>query len=212
MAKPEWPGIATAVGILLILTLIAVGLRDDFHLKDWQPLMASMIALGGAAVVYRGAKLAYVAAMAKVDFDRELNQRNEKRKALGLCLRLDFAMNVLRHEAEVLRDSIPDGFVTKSWQVKAAWINLREPEALIEAWNSLESFPPWIAEGLFSIRGNIYDLTQFKDVLGETIWDLNSGELVPPELKRVRITAYNLSGFAKKVRVDLKKLIERLSR
>src|SRR6266436_9830515 len=101
MKQPEWPGIATAVGILLILTLIAVGWRDDFHLKDWQPLMAAVIALSCAAVVYRGATLAYTAAMAKVDFNREINQRSEKRKALGLCLRLEFAFNVLRHEGEV---------------------------------------------------------------------------------------------------------------
>jgi hypothetical protein len=36
--KIELPGIATAVGVVLILTLIIVGSHDDFHLKDWQPL------------------------------------------------------------------------------------------------------------------------------------------------------------------------------
>jgi hypothetical protein len=42
--KVEWPGIATTVGLALIATLIIVGSKDDFHLKDWQPLMAAVLA------------------------------------------------------------------------------------------------------------------------------------------------------------------------
>jgi hypothetical protein len=48
-------------------------------------------------------------------------------------------------------------------------------------------------------------------VFGDMTWDLNSGEVVPPELKQIRITANNLSGFANKVRTDLKKLIDGLN-
>jgi len=40
--KVEWPGIATTVGLALIATLIIVGSKDD--LKDWQPLMAAVLA------------------------------------------------------------------------------------------------------------------------------------------------------------------------
>src|ERR1700730_6992855 len=97
--KAEWPGIATAVGIILILALVIVGSRDDFHLKDWQPIMAAMLALGGGIFAYRGALLAYEAAMTKVTLHAETIARNERRKALGVCLRLVYAVNVVRHEA-----------------------------------------------------------------------------------------------------------------
>jgi hypothetical protein len=51
--KAEWPGIATAVGIVLILALIIVGSRDDFHLKDWQTLIAAGVAGVGVIVAAR---------------------------------------------------------------------------------------------------------------------------------------------------------------
>jgi hypothetical protein len=60
MRKIEWPGITVAVAIILILTLVVLGSRDDFRLKDWQPLMATFVALAAAA-------LTYVSAMAKAD-------------------------------------------------------------------------------------------------------------------------------------------------
>jgi hypothetical protein len=48
----EWPGIATTVGIVLILTLIGVGSRDDFHLKDYTSVIAAFVAVGGAVLAY----------------------------------------------------------------------------------------------------------------------------------------------------------------
>jgi hypothetical protein len=50
----EWPGIATTVGIVLILTLIGVGSRDDFHLKDYTSVIAAFMAVGGAVLAYHG--------------------------------------------------------------------------------------------------------------------------------------------------------------
>jgi hypothetical protein len=54
MKKPEWPGIATAVGIALILTLVIVGGREDFHLKEWQTLATGFLALLAAGAAYLG--------------------------------------------------------------------------------------------------------------------------------------------------------------
>jgi hypothetical protein len=151
--------------------------------------------------------------MAKVEFDRELNRRHEIRRDLGLCLRLSFSLNVIRHEAGVLRKSIPKDFnmgSDKTNQVKAAWFELREQDALIEAWNNLESFPPWIAKGLSDIRSNLYDMAQFKAVCGDTVWDLRVNDTVPPELRRVRVTADHITNFAEKVRDDLEQMIDKL--
>jgi hypothetical protein len=174
-------------------------------LHEWQTLMASFVALGAAS-------LAYKAAMAKVEFDRQTYLRTEKSRTLGMCLRLSFALNVLRHEAEALRNSIPSSLHLDhtSKQVKAIWFSLKEPDALVEAWNHLESVPPWIAEGLSVVQGYLYDLAQAKDICGEMVWEIKFAETIPPELKQVRLTADKLSDAAKKVRTDLESLIDRL--
>jgi hypothetical protein len=57
-----------AISLLLFTVVFAVWLTAgpmNFALKEWQPLIASFVALGAAA-------LAYKAAMAKVGYDREL--------------------------------------------------------------------------------------------------------------------------------------------
>lgn len=46
-------GLASAVGILLILTIVIAGAEPGFKLKDWQPLMAAIIALGAGTLAYR---------------------------------------------------------------------------------------------------------------------------------------------------------------
>jgi hypothetical protein len=202
---------ALAFSLLLFSVVFTVWLVSGppgwVALHEWQTLMASLVALGAASMAYK-------AAMAKVEFDRHVHRRNEKRSTLGLCLRLNFALNVLRHEAEVLRNSIPKeyNFTKTSKEVKGGWVGLREPDALVEAWNHLESFPPWIAEGLAQVRSHLYDLATAKDIFGDATWNLTPNETVPPELTRVRMTADNLTVLAKKLRTDLDGLIEGLHR
>jgi hypothetical protein len=66
-----------AVGIVLILTLVGVGWRDDFHLKDYASVIAAFVAVGGALLAYHGA-------MAKVYEDRDRERRELNRKKLGV--------------------------------------------------------------------------------------------------------------------------------
>jgi hypothetical protein len=53
-------------------------------LKDWQPLLAAIIALAGGALAYRGA-------MAKVYSDQNKDRREFDRRKIGIYLRLSFA-------------------------------------------------------------------------------------------------------------------------
>jgi hypothetical protein len=165
---------ALAVSLLLFAVIFLVWLVSGrpgwVALHEWQTLMASFVALGAAS-------LAYKAAMAKVEFDRQVHQRNEIRSTLGLCLRLDFDLDVLRHEAEIRRNEIPDRFNwTKDKEYQAVWFAMKEPDALVEAWNHLDNFPPWIAEGLSAIRAHLYDLYRMTGLLGETTWNLGTGQ------------------------------------
>src|SRR5664279_5684678 len=95
MKKPEWPGIATAVGIVLILTLIIVGSRDDFHLKEWQTLIAGMLAIVAATIAYRGAT-------AQVRHSKAQAETETNRRKLALYMKIDFAFRRLAEEAASL--------------------------------------------------------------------------------------------------------------
>ena len=86
MKKPEWPGIATAVGIVLILTIvIAVASDPRTKLSEWQPLIATMVALLAAFLTFKSA-------MARVDFDRELVVDAATTKKLALYIALQYSL------------------------------------------------------------------------------------------------------------------------
>jgi len=137
MKKPEWPGIATAVGIVLILTIIIAGTDPNFQLKEWQPIMAAVIALGAAT-------LAYFGAMAKVKQDREFVDWAEDRRKLGLCLQLQLAAeNLAEITDEMLRD------FEKSSPFN---LSVSEPPEILKAWDNLDALPNEAVRPLNMIR------------------------------------------------------------
>ena len=69
----------------MLLALVIVGSRDDFHLKDWQTLIAGAFALFGGALAYWGA-------MAKVEQDGNQQKRDFLRRQLSLYLKLDITV------------------------------------------------------------------------------------------------------------------------
>src|SRR6516164_435018 len=83
------PGVPTMAALMLsALITVWLGLWgpiDIQKLKDWQPLMASIIA---PTIVLGAATLAYLAAMAKVNHDRQEAVCQRNRERLGLFLRL----------------------------------------------------------------------------------------------------------------------------
>lgn len=145
----EWPGIATAVGIILILTLILVGWRDDFHLKDWQPLIAAFVALAGGALAYRGA-------MAKVEQDADKNKRELLRRQLGLYLKLDITVRNFRDAAEGAGSKITFGEAGD--RIRVGDMRLKEPPEIEEAWDNLDIFPRRIIREIASLRESLREL------------------------------------------------------
>jgi hypothetical protein len=150
MRKPEWPGVTLAVGVVLILTLIVVGSRDDFHLKDWQTVVAAIIAFGAGALAYRGA-------MAKVNEDRDREQRELDRRKLGLYLRLRFGLERLSDHATVKEFIIlppveKDGTQRINPMVEVKRLRLDNREELEEAWNSLDLLPSAVAAEIDWLR------------------------------------------------------------
>src|SRR5271156_5507749 len=92
-----------AIGLLFVAAMLAVITIFNpagFSLKEWQPLTAAIIALGGAGLVYRGAMLNYDAAMKKVDLDREIHEREARRAKRGIFLRLSVAAHIIYEDAK----------------------------------------------------------------------------------------------------------------
>jgi hypothetical protein len=183
MSKFEWPGIATATVIVLILTLIILGLRDDFHLKDWQPLMAAVIALGGGAFAYRGARLAYDAAMTKVRTDVETIDRREKRDALGIGLRLSFAVHVTEGEAENMSIYLADRLDPMKRTIKTSELRFSMLRDLDEAWKRIDVLPRQAAMSFFNLRIAILN---FQGNVGDEEQIEMTSFAPPPKIKQLR--------------------------
>src|SRR5690242_51387 len=89
-----------AISLLMfcgVVTACLVTNPGTFSLKDWQPLIAALIALGAAS-------LAYQASMAKVNDDRTTRDRDIRRQRLGVYLRAEHMCNHLRNRAKSLEE------------------------------------------------------------------------------------------------------------
>jgi hypothetical protein len=131
--------------------------------KDWQPLMASIIALVGAALVYRGATLAYNASMAKVDHDRAIDAREVRRKTRGICLRAVFALHIVESEADLFMKSIATLPVGPSHRTYLENLTFRTAEDLNEAWGNLDVFPQELAVQFADIKIMLLNLSDCRN-------------------------------------------------
>jgi hypothetical protein len=150
MKKLEWPGIATAAGIILALAIIVAASRDDFHLKDWQPLMAALIALGGGALAYRGA-------MAKIDADRDTERRAIERKKLAIYYRLGHAIFDVQDRVRMAR------VIQVMQPFEKADLVIEAPPEVAEAWKSLELLPRDVLDHLDSALQAFYQIGKAVD-------------------------------------------------
>ena len=151
MRKLEWPGIATAVGIILILALIMLGARDDFHLKDWQTVIASVVALTGGA-------LAYVSATAKVQAEKDSERRELERKKLGAYYRLGFALTQLLVDSQKIVDRTEYKLFATPEAFSAADVQLSKPPEIDDVWPDIEIFPKKAITDIHCIRVMFRDM------------------------------------------------------
>ncbi|OKO88052.1 hypothetical protein AC629_10915 [Bradyrhizobium sp. NAS80.1] len=153
MKNPEWPGIATAVAIILIVMIAA-------DLSKWQTIASALIAFGGGVLAYRGA-------MAKVREDAAEHKREFLRRQLAIYLKLDLATRRLHQDAQEL-----DGMITfrvaDDKDVSASHIVIKEPPEIAEAWDNLDVFPRRLIREIASIRASIQRIHDLLEGLGPT--------------------------------------------
>lgn len=161
MKTLEWPGIATAVAILLLGAITL-----DLH--KWQPTFAAIIALGGGTLAYKGA-------MAKVEYDREQARDERINERLGLLLRLQHSVAKLCFRSTALidfydktrRSENPD-----DWRImEASFMDLGSVPDLEEAWQHLQMIPTDMITPLAILHDKLPELAeQFKNFDGKQIW------------------------------------------
>jgi hypothetical protein len=131
-------------------------------LKDWQPLIAAFVAFGAAT-------LAYSAAMAKVRYDERTARQAELRRVLGIFLRFDFAVDVVRHEAKYFSAlTKPPASISENSIVRVDDLAFTDTPDIRDAWSNLDYFPVELSRRFYALRNEIYNFEDFKkDHVGE---------------------------------------------
>jgi hypothetical protein len=169
MKFDTFAGMASAVGIVLIVTMVAwLGLWgpvDVSALHNWQTLIAGVttgsMALIAAAIAYRGAT-------AKVRYDREIAERDDLRRKLAIYLKIEFAARELVELARQKSASI--SFPPLKGQpmrvVLAKEFSIEEPREFEEAWSHLDLFPKDAIAEFRNARNCLRQLARLSAELG----------------------------------------------
>lgn len=146
-----------ATGCIWILASIPSGIHGPITIlrivtfaQKWQTAAAGILAVGAASI-------AYMAAMAKVNFDRELSQAIIERETIAVLLRLELAALRLKKSVLDMKRSIkhfPDRKITAE-----SFPDLVTP--FEEAWSNIEKLPFRAADSIAALRGTGEVLTDF---------------------------------------------------
>jgi hypothetical protein len=194
----EWPGVATAVGLILIVAIIS-------DLSKWQPLLAALVALAGGGFAYSGA-------MAKIYADQDKDRRDFERRRLGIYLRTEHICDLLDSRAGVLVEKRrARGMGSRVVGIDDLKIT-RLPD-FDEAWANLELFPPRIAITISRIQGSIRTLDTFIEHLPpDTKWEINATIPHHAHMKVTSSVADSISAACKDVVSKIRPLINEMAR
>lgn len=170
---------------LMLTAMIAVGLglwgpmKISYDTaKDFQPLIAAMVALSAAIIAFR-------AAMAKVNLDRENAERDRTTRKLGLFLRLRATINRLRSDAIVAKENIRGLLDDELAPRKAfpwSFLSLSDRTELDEAWEKLDLLPSATIQAFNDFRSQVIalksTLNQIVEKKGKQISDDVRSELL----------------------------------
>ena len=143
------------------------------YVQGWQTLIAALVALVAA-------RRAYAAAMAKVEFDREMARNEIVSKKIGLLLRLKLAVTKLVFEISRFADALEKAKEVEptigggSVRVAATDLKLSNSPEFEEIWSKLDLVPAEAIDGLIMIRETISDfIDRANKFPAEKVWYLN---------------------------------------
>jgi hypothetical protein len=203
MKKVEWPGITTSVGVVLILTLIILGSRGDFHLKEWQTLITGVLTLIAAGVAYWGAT-------ASARHSKALAETETNRRKLALYMKIEFAFRQLADEAGSLDAKFTFGSVMDDTIYREADFFLAEPTELEEAWEYLDLFPRTTIAEIRTVRNSLRQPARIHERVDDAIMVPRDAE-GPYEVKQARLFIDDIRTAAALVTSELEPLIKELA-
>jgi hypothetical protein len=190
--------------------------------KDFQPLLAATVALaaaiGGTLFAYRGARLAYGGAMARIDFDRDAVRRERDRQKLGSYLRLKSQLQRLEEDTcfklsmvQIAVDLAPvpeNIFVIPEFEWKTKYYALEgEFEELDQAWANIDLFSDTAARAIDRLRTQRAWISRFvTDAVKDSKIGKNDAELYVNDCYAIVLDARWLIEILENTRKTLKHL------
>jgi hypothetical protein len=213
-----------AISLLMFAVTLITAMATDpkgFSIQAWQPLMAALVALGGASIVYRGATLAYQAAMAKVALDHEQAERERLSERLGLFLRLttslysvigDTAGHIYKIE-ERREENAP----FKSMIITPRELKIFNPPELSDAWAKVHLLPHELITDIAFLREQLdhfqHDQTDHNSITWTIDFDsLTAARCIPDYLKAHSQRCKLIQSSCEKVIDRLEKVLPTLRR
>jgi len=192
--RQRWDLFAFSLLVFSALVLTATVLDPKgFSIKEWQPLIASLVAFGGATFVFRGATLAYRAAMAKVALDERLHEATLRRQRRGLFLRLSSTVYRLGQRAQRIENLIKLPAEEESTiLITADRIDLKYLDELSEAWTNLDAFPSDVALSIVDIRIHGGNVQRTAERLVQDPITLTHGERLPGRARRLKWNLHSI--------------------
>jgi hypothetical protein len=168
--------------------------------KDWQPLIAAVIALGGAGVVYRGAMLTYKAAMEKVELDRQIHLREIRRRRRGIILRVSHAVYMISEETDDFLVALRSPRIGQPPKhVDVFELKFRSLEGVDEAWANLDVFPADIAREFSRLKVAMLNFEEARNALGLNPIEFTSSYSTDQQMSRIRESALTVRNISKAI-------------
>jgi hypothetical protein len=166
---------------------------DLSKLQQWQTLMAAIIA---PSLALLPATIAYKAAMAKVNFDREMHDAQERRRVLNVRKRLHFAVAIFWSEVIDLRKKMVPVIGNKVEGIRADAITLNLPNEIHEAWEHADVLDPADFNRIANVKYNFTIIQRELRLLdSERVWSYYWPYDPPAELAQIIFAIKDLERF-----------------
>lgn len=176
------PGLPT-ITALMLAAIVAVwlgvlGPLDLSRLKEWQTLTSALVALIAAGV-------AYVAAIAKVNFDRAVHEAAQQRQKRNILLKVQYAALIFRGNLMTQIKRLDPPIRGISDTILAKDMALPWPPEFEQAWDNLDLFTRPAAEAVTNIKYNRQFLERAVEHLDQSKQYQFTWSQRPPEITAV---------------------------
>lgn len=184
--------IGLVVGLILNRNAVII-------LQNWQTFMAALVALGAAGIAYR-------AAMAKVAFDREIADRDLRRRKLGMLLRLESAIAPVFARLLAIESAFTWKFYSSRRTLRIEDMAMTEPDEFTEAWQNLDFFPLETIHDLRLMRHTLKLVVDEVKILGDGPFVIDT-ITVPTILQRYKQLTDDLRKSTKRTQASIEREI-----